>query len=176
MGASSASELGARFPDIPSALILEDPPWGKRRPDRDQQEGQSGSSVLDWAKSLKGKSLDEVLAENVHEHPSWESAVLRAWCIGKTQLDQKFLSLQSLTWMDWQEVVQGIECPTLLITANQPGGIVSEETANLALSMNERVMRVHISGTGHHIRFENYDDYYAAFIAFLDKVSNIERS
>ena len=78
--------------------------------------------------------------------------------------------------MDWQEVVQGIECPTLLITANQPGGIVSEETANLALSMNERVMRVHISGTGHHIRFENYDDYYAAFIAFLDKVSNIERS
>ena len=27
MGAASASELGARFPSMPRALILEDPPW-----------------------------------------------------------------------------------------------------------------------------------------------------
>jgi N-formylmaleamate deformylase len=171
MGATSASELGARFPDLPRALILEDPPWRNPHPlEKPPGEGRA-SSFIGWEKTLIGKSLGELVTEYQSQYPTWDPEVLQAWCLGKTQLDHNFMSVKRLSRMNWQDIVKGISCPTLLITADQPGGIVSDETARTVVSMNQFITHVHISGTGHHIRFENYRDYYAAFTSFLAKVT-----
>ena len=138
MGAASASELGARFPEIPSALILEDPPWRISQPVAQQPQGEPRANPMaDWAKTLVGKSLDTLVAEYEPEHPTWDADVLRAWCLGKVQLDQNFLTTPRLFRMDWQDIVCGLTCPTLLITADAPGGIVTDETAEQAVAMNK---------------------------------------
>ena len=107
MGAASASELGARYPKLPRALILEDPSW-RIQHSRGNHGHEAGAvdPFADWIKSLQGKSLDELVAENRPEYPTWDDEVLRAWCVGKTQLDPNFLTIQHLFRMDWQDIVQ----------------------------------------------------------------------
>ncbi len=170
-GAASVSELGVRSRELPRALIREDPPW--RIPHQPADSAREGGAVDPFAeriKTLERKSLDALVAESQPEHPTWDKEVLRTWCLAKQQLDLNFLTVKR-KGMNWQEIVRGIACPTLLITADSPGGIVSAETAKQVVEMNDVISHVHISGTGHHIRFENYDDYFAAFIAFLAKIT-----
>ncbi|MDF1513532.1 MAG: alpha/beta hydrolase [Anaerolineae bacterium] len=171
MGASSVSELAVRFPELPKALILEDPPWRDPAPlPEDNKTGESIRPALHWVTTLVGKTLEQVIEEYRPQHPSWEEDVLRAWCLGKVQLDQNFLDVQRLFRMSWREIVKGIQCPTLLISADAPGGIVSDDIAQKAVEINTYVNHVHISGTGHHIRFENFADYFEAFNNFLSQL------
>jgi pimeloyl-ACP methyl ester carboxylesterase len=96
---------------------------------------------------------------------------LHHWCEGKTQLDANFFKAGDLGWMDWREVAPKIACPTLLITATpDKGGIITSEMAQMAAEMNEQISVAHISGTGHHVRFENYPAYRDAVKTFLAQI------
>jgi N-formylmaleamate deformylase len=174
MGAMIASQLAARFPDLPRALILEDPPW---RPAQPPQAGapavRRDSPLGKWIASLAGLSLDELIERNHAEHPTWSDLVLRMWSEGKMQLDPNFLAAGDMGRIDWREVVPAIACPTLLITADpDKGGIVTPEVARMASEWNAHITVARIPGTGHHVRFENYNAYrdtVRAFLAELEK-------
>lgn len=164
MGAMLASQLGARFPDLPRALILEDPPWRLPQPSAAGQANPLGQ----WLASLAGLSLEELVERNRADHPTWSDRVLHHWSEGKQQLDPTFLTSGSMGRMDWQQVVPAIACPTLLIAADpDKGGIVTPEVADMATGMNAQIRVVHIPGAGHHVRFEQYAAYRAAVEAFL---------
>jgi pimeloyl-ACP methyl ester carboxylesterase len=169
MGGTIAGQLGAKYPDLPRALILEDPAWfvpplGAPPTPRLNQESQHAQ----WIRSLDGLSLETLIERHRAEHPTWSGPVLHRWSEGKQQLDPNFFTAADLGWMDWQEVAPKIACPTLLITATpEKGGIVTPEVAQMATEMNEHIIAAHISGTGHHVRFENYADYAAAVKSFL---------
>lgn len=136
----------------------------------DENQEERPNPRLEQAKSYVGQTVDDLVDRFRTEYPNWEPDVLRAWCLGKTQLDQNFLTARYLFRMSWQDIVAGIKCPTLLVTADQPGGIVSQETALKVTEMNGQISHVHISGTGHHIRFANYEDYFTAFTNFLNNL------
>jgi pimeloyl-ACP methyl ester carboxylesterase len=171
MGATVAAELGARHPDLVRALILEDPAWRSAPPPAaEPSQSQRPNDLMHWARSLAEMSVEEIVAQNRPVHPTWPEPVLRAWCEAKTRLDQGFLSAWRPGAMPWQQVVQAISCPTLLITADpDKGGIVTPELAEEACAMNSNLHVAHIPGVGHHIRFENYDPYRAAVMAFLNE-------
>jgi pimeloyl-ACP methyl ester carboxylesterase len=176
MGALIAAQLGARYPDLPRALILEDPPWFP--PDPAAGEGTEVMSELGqespqaaWIRSLEGLSLEALMAQFRAEHPSWSDTVLRWWCRGKQQLDMGFFGVRDRGMGDWQETVRAIACPTLMVTADpEKGGLIRPEVAEMVVGMNDRFSVAHIPGTGHHVRFEDDKAYMAAFVAFLDEV------
>jgi pimeloyl-ACP methyl ester carboxylesterase len=172
MGAMMASGLGARYPDLPRALILEDPPW--RLPDP-SAEGASalepGGPFEQWINSLADLPLEQVMEQSRAEHPTWADLVLRTWSQGKQQLDTNFFYLKDTGRMDWQQEVRQIACPTLVIIADpDKGGIITPEVAQMVQDMNDRISVVHIPGTGHHVRFENYAAYMDAVRAFLKEI------
>jgi N-formylmaleamate deformylase len=171
MGATVAAELGARHPDLVRALSLEDPAWHSAPPPAPEPSQSRRSNDLGhWARSLATLSVEQIIDQNRPLHPTWPEPVLRAWCEAKTRLDQGFLSAWRPGAMPWQQVVQAISCPTLLITADPgKGGIVTQELAEEACAMNGNIHVAHIPGVGHHIRFEDYDPYRTAVIAFLDE-------
>jgi N-formylmaleamate deformylase len=171
MGATVAAELGARHPDLVRALILEDPAWRIGQPSAPEpSQDRLPSDRVRWARSLAELSVEEIVAQNRAVHPTWPEAVLRAWCEAKVRLDQGFLSARRAGAVAWQEVVQAIDCPTLLITADpDKGGIITPALADEVCAMNGNLQVAHIAGTGHHIRFEDYDSYLAAVRAFLDE-------
>jgi N-formylmaleamate deformylase len=170
MGATVAAELGARHPDLARALILEDPAWRAARPTAPEpSQGRLPSDLVHWARGLADLSVEEIVTQNRPVHPTWPEPVLRAWCEAKVRLDQGFLSAWRLGATPWQEVVQAISCPTLLITADpDKGGIITPALADEIRAMNGSFRVAHIAGTGHHIRFEGYDRYLAEVRVFLD--------
>jgi len=170
MGARTIAQLGARFPDVPRALILEDPPWWLPNPAA--EPAQRHNPLQAWIKSLADLSLEEIIAQNRVEHPTWADDVLRAWCAAKKQLDQNFFAARDAGQMEWQDVVKALACPTLVITADpDKGGLITPEVASLITEMNPAITVAHIPGTGHHVRFEDYDAYMDVFRGFLSKIA-----
>jgi N-formylmaleamate deformylase len=167
MGAMTAYQLGSRYPEIPRALILEDPPW--RESDDPAVNGQpTETSLAERVEVISRTSLDELIAEARLEHPAWPDSVINTWCPAKKQLDVNFVSALRLNQTDWPESVPLIACPTLIVIADTDrGGIVSPAVAARVQALNSRCAVVHIPGTGHHVRFEVYDAYMNHVTAFL---------
>ncbi len=173
MGAQIASAMGARFPRLVTALVLEDPPWFLPRPDlQPSVRGTREESPLGkWMIILKDKSLEQIISETRLEHPTWLEPYLRAWCQGKKELDLNFLAADTSRG-GWQEQVPAIQCPVLLFTADpSQGGIVTPEVECTVKEMNPNIKVVHFPGIGHHIRFAEHEKYMRAFQAFLSEVA-----
>ncbi len=169
MGAQIAAAMGARFPKLVAALVLEDPPWFLPHPgDQPRRRGTMEESPLgQWMMALKDKSLEQVMAECRQEHPTWPEAYVRPWCQGKKELDLNFLA-GNTRWGGWQKQVPAIQCPVLLVTADPAqGGIVTAEAARMATEMNPNIRVVNFPGVGHHVRFAVHETYMQAFKAFL---------
>ncbi len=174
MGAATAATLGARFPHIPGALVLEDPPWFLQRP---QQGGPRGASPEDnpfyaWVVKAKSLSLEEAMELTRADHPTWPEPFIRYWTLGKQQMDLGSFAFHDSSWGAWEGVAKAIACPTLLITADpEKGGLVTPELARMVCEMNPLIQVAHVPGTGHHVRFENYPAYIEAFTAFLAQIA-----
>jgi pimeloyl-ACP methyl ester carboxylesterase len=172
MGAGETAQLGARFPGVARALILEDPPY--RLPDPSAPKPSvisTGNPFHQWIASLPGQTLEQVMAKASAENPTWSEPVVRYWAEGKRQLDINIFSTHDNQWGTWQEIVKAISVPTLLVTADpEKGGIITPEVAHMMMEMNPKIRLAHIPGTGHHVRFEDYSAYMAAFRSFLKEI------
>jgi N-formylmaleamate deformylase len=172
MGAQIAAALGARFPELVTALVLEDPPWFLPRPEAEQApRGTMEKSPLgQWMIELREKSLEQIMAECRQEHPTWPDAYVHAWCQAKLELDLNFLAAGS-RWDGWQQHVPLLRCPTLLITADpSQGGIVTPEVAQMVKEIVPDIRVVNFPGIGHHVRFAVHDAYMQAFKSFLTEI------
>jgi N-formylmaleamate deformylase len=157
MGAAIAFQLGARYPELPRALVLEDPPWFDEIPPQHKPEKEGESSPFSrWVENLQFQTLEQLLVECHLEHPTWSDMTKQRWCEGKKQLDPNFLSTDSIPRVDWRVSLKSIICPTLLITADpELGGLVTPDMASQAVQINPQVKVAHIPGVGHHVRFGN---------------------
>ncbi len=172
MGAMTATQVGARFPELVRALVLEDPPWflpsaESAPPSRPNQQNQ----FTDWVRSLPGQSMEEVVAHARAENPTWPEDAVRPWAIAKTRLDLNFFTAIRGGWGSWQELVEKFQCPVLLITADpDKGGLITPAVAEMVTAMNPRIRVAHIPGAGHHVRFMQYAAYMAALHPFLAEI------
>ncbi|HEY3340611.1 MAG TPA: alpha/beta hydrolase [Anaerolineae bacterium] len=173
MGAATAFQTGARFPRLVRALILEDPPWSAAHTSGPRPLGED-SPLGKWMLSLQNQTLEQVMAQCRVDHPGWPEMIVRRWCEGKKQLDPNFLASDNLTFGNWQDMIQSIACPTLLVTADpDQGGIVTPELAQQVMERNTHFRLVHIPRVGHHVRFGNHAEYMQALRSFLQ---NVERA
>jgi len=171
MGAAISFQLGVRYPEIPRALILEDPPWWQPQNRSPMPEGEH--PMAGFVDTINRQSLDEFIAQTRSEHPDWPEWVINTWCPAKKQLDPNILSILRIEGADWSETLPKLQCPILIVTADpDKGGIITPEIAARAQELNPRCRVTHIPGTGHHVRFEKYDTYMRAIRAFLGDVKN----
>jgi pimeloyl-ACP methyl ester carboxylesterase len=171
MGASIAADLAARFPERVKAIVLEDPPWFLFGPEAAQRPSMADSPVGQMLFEIQDKSLDEVIAKNRKEHPTWPEPYLRAWSEGSKELDLNFLP-QLDRPNPWQERVAAIRCPALLITANPGlGGLVTPDVERWVTETNPNFRIVKFPGVGHHVRFAAHSAFMQAFKAFLQDVA-----
>ncbi len=173
MGASTAFQLGARYPELVRALILEDPPWRVPQPGEAGPRGISAKSPLgEWIMRLQDQTLEQVMAQCRIDYPRWPEIVVQRWCEGKKQLDPAFLLTEngSITG-SWRDMVPAISCPTLILTADpNKGGIVTPEVAQEVCAANPNFRVAHIPGVGHHVRFGDQATYMRAVWAFLEEI------
>ena len=172
MGAAIAAGLAARFPEIPRAVILEDPPWFESEPFAIGNTSEE-HPMSPWVDTITRLNLDELIAQTRTEHPTWPDWVINTWCPAKKRLDPNVLTTLINQSGTWQEFVPRFACPTLVLTADpERGGLVTPAAAAQIQELNPRVRIVHIKGVGHHIHFADYETFMKVLSSFLDEVES----
>jgi N-formylmaleamate deformylase len=166
LGAGMSAQLAARYPDIPRALLLEDPPWNDVTPPWNCE--LRPRPHLEWMATMPGRTMDDLIAERLANDPQHPPVELEPWAESKLMFDQNLLKAAAAPFIPWREVARDIRCPTLLISSDvERGAIVSPAVAEEAMALNPLLRWAYIPGTGHDVRRGNYEGYLRAVRGFL---------
>lgn len=168
MGAATALALAGTYPDLPGAILLEDPPpwWSAQAPVLTSAERRRrfGGRIVE----LKRKTAQELIDAQRIQSPKWSEAELGPWAMSKVRLSFNVITTEQSTPVDWPNVVAQITCPALLITADpELGGIVTPEAAADFQRILPQAQVEHIGDAGHSIRREQFARYMDVVQAFL---------
>jgi N-formylmaleamate deformylase len=175
MGAQTTLLLAGLYPDLPGAILLEDPPdwWMPPKPIT-PEDAERMAMMAQWMSGLKSKSKEQLIAEQRAMSPSWSEDELGPWADSKLRFSPQVMSIfgsNPAEGVDWKAVLPRIKCPALLITADPAlGSIVSEASAQALKEQVPQLKIAHIPGAGHNIRREQFDLYLAAVRTFLDEL------
>lgn len=166
MGGGAALQLAANHPELVGRVILEDSGAVDFDPARFTSETRA--RMFEWMRGLKNKSREEVMAMGREQSPTWSEEELGPWADSKLQVNVDAMSRYTPVSEPWREVFARVQCPLLLIIAdNDRGAMVTPELAEEATRLNSNVRFVHVPGAGHNIRRENYGAFMEAVRAFL---------
>jgi N-formylmaleamate deformylase len=169
MGAATALVLAGTHPDLPGAIVLEDPPawwtgWYNTPAARERHV-----AMRERALHLKRKTRVELIAGQRAEQPGWSDAEIEPWGDAKQRFSPNVLSVfdeDNAAGVDWPVVLSRITCPALLITGDpERGAIVTDESAAALEALVPHLQIAHIPGAGHNIRRDQ-------FTRYLDVVRN----
>ncbi|MEZ4664998.1 MAG: alpha/beta hydrolase [Caldilineaceae bacterium] len=170
MGAATVATLAANYPDAPSRVVLEDPPW--RSVDSSPEE--RAARMAEWREMTierqNSKTEAEIVAEGRAVNPKWDESEFEPWSHAKKQVSPKVFGfgVAPSPALHWRVLVSKITCPTLLVTGDpELGGIVTPETAQEVAQANGRIQTAHIANAGHNIRRDQFQPFVDLALAFL---------
>ncbi len=167
MGGSTAANVAGLYPDLPGAVILEDPGWMERVEPVEETQVRHNDFTKN-SRQLAAKTVEELVAHCRNEHPAWHDVELKPWAESKRQFDPDMFALMKIDNPYFQEIVPKIICPVLLITADN--GIVSDSVAEKAMELSTAdvpLQHIKIMGAGHNIRREQFEQFCSAVTEFL---------
>ena len=169
LGAVTTMTLASLNPDLPLAIILEDPPafWNVHSPTPEEVDHRAGMQL--WITDLKRKTRDDLLAEGRMENPGWSDAELEPWADSKHRFSLRitqFMDSQKAIPPNFPDLIKQIACSVLLITADPERGAIvrDDDVAKLQISVPQ-IERAQIPGAGHSIRRDQ-------FVRYMDVVQN----
>ena len=169
MGAATAAIFAARYPELLSCLVLEDPPWS----DDVMTEEEAKEMMKNWKGyhvKTQTKTLPELIAWQKKTSPNWEEAILPQWAEGKLAMDISIFDHFETPSEDWREVARSIQVPTLIITGdNDRGAIVKPSLGTEAIELMAHGEFGHISNAGHCVRYEQFQPYLTMVRLFLKR-------
>ncbi len=166
MGGLTATELGARYPDLIGGLILEDPVWVDPPPD---DVPVQNNPFFEWLLNIDEVSLEEIVAFGKANNPAWPEGEFPAWAESKQQLDKNIFPVVNVR-KPWREFVSAFTVPALLIMADGAmNAIVTPAVAQEAVSLSPLLKVAPVPHAGHNIRRENYPAFMQVVQAFLSQ-------
>lgn len=168
MGAATVLLLAGLRPDLPRAVILEDPPqvWRSDPPDDDHRAG-----LTQWIDDIKRKTHAELLAEVRQGNPTWPKEDIEPWIDSKHRFSlriAKMLQPDSGASAEYTEYLKRLVCPTLLITADPSlGAILGETDVEELRALVPHLTHRQIPGAGHSIRRDRLAQYLDTVQSFL---------
>jgi N-formylmaleamate deformylase len=167
MGAGTTTNLAVAYPDLPGAIILEDPAWLQQ----DAMNPRNHEDIKKYMLSLKKKTLEELKAEGRASNPKWDEAEIGPWAESKIQVDATLFDARLINPTTYKELVPKIKCPALLVIAES--GLVAQATAEDAARLWKSPQPFRwalIKHAGHSIHRENMTGFLAAFYSFLKEI------
>jgi pimeloyl-ACP methyl ester carboxylesterase len=169
MGAQTAAVVAADYPDLVSAIILEDPPWRDEVPgaDLELRSVEIGNNIED----RKSQSLQQLIDSGKGQCPSWPEEEFEPWAEAKLQVSPNVSEIFKGLDEPWTETASRIKCPTLLVTGDaERGALVSPQHAEKAGELMGNCTTVRVEGAGHCIRRDQPDSYFQELLGFLGRV------
>jgi pimeloyl-ACP methyl ester carboxylesterase len=176
MGAETAMNLAAEYPDLIKAIFLEDPPIVM--PGETFGSGEQAIKMEDVGKMMANymrniKRMPAFIGRNLARKnlPSYPDDEIIPWVNSKKRVSNDFLnsmgSMEMIT-TDPEELFKKITVPVLLIIGDKSKmSIVSKETAAAVAKVYSLVKVVQLDGASHDIRRTRFDGYMPALKTFL---------
>jgi pimeloyl-ACP methyl ester carboxylesterase len=171
MGAAAALVLAGTYPDVPGAILLEDPPawwieWSESAMARERM-----AEMRARFRAFKSQSRDALVAESRTQHPTWSEAEHEPWAAAKQRANLAVLEVTMHDYprgVDWPAVLSRITCPALLITGDPAhDAIVTTESAAALRDLIPHLDIAHVPDAGHSIRRDQFESYMNAVTRFL---------
>lgn len=176
MGAATALVLAGRHPDLPGAILLEDPPAWWTDWYETPEAGDRVAGMREQAIARKQMTREALIGDQRGRQPGWSDAELEPWADAKQQVSLNVLSVfgrDNPRSLDWPTTLRRITCPILLIVSDpELGGIVTAESAAALQEMVPQTEVVHIPEAGHNIRRDQFDRYIEVVRGFLANQSS----
>lgn len=170
MGAGTAANIAIHYPDLPRAIILEDPPWITPESANDEAARKQHEAIREYLGGLQKLTLEEIIAGNRKTDPTWPEGERIPWASAKQQFDPTLFS-RPIIHPSYEDLIPKIQCPTLLIIAES--GLVTPATAEDAARLwkSQQPFRwVQIKGAGHNIRREQFRAFMDTLFSFLKEL------
>ena len=167
MGSSSAAWFAARYPDVPKAVILEDPRLVSKPTSQTTPEEISSQQERRFAQTLarNNQSYDELLEQCLTSSPNWERLECEYWAVSKMRYHP---STALIRWNDRpsiSDLFARITAPTLILKADAEGELRQGNEAVAAILENGEL--VHVEGAGHCVHRDQKDISLATVREFL---------
>jgi pimeloyl-ACP methyl ester carboxylesterase len=152
MGSASVAWFASRYPDVPRAVILEDPrltPW----PGGGPGHGDDATAIRERQAGIlaqNNRSHADLLAECREKNPHWEPAECEWWVPSKRRFHPNLVMRRLGDRPGMDEILASITAPTLILKADAQGELREQNEAAAALLPNGRI--VHVAGAGHCVR------------------------
>jgi N-formylmaleamate deformylase len=171
MGAGTTCNVAMEYPDLPKAIILEDPSWGlfPPKPEDFEEAKKNHEEIRTYQTEVAGLPLENIKARCRKDNPIWTEDDVIPWANSRKLWDKAIFNDVGVPSIPYEEIVVRIQCPTLLIIAEN--GIVSRETAENAAKLwksKAPFKWVYIKGAGHSIRREQYATFKTALYDWLN--------
>ena len=163
MGATVTLLLAGLYPDLPRAILLEDPPAFWRIGQPDLKSSDSRKDLENWVASNKRKTQAELLAELHTNNPGWQSSEWEPWVNAKQRYSPRITGLvhpQDIKSLNFPELLKRVTCPVIFISAEQKLGAASgtEDISNLK-ELLPHLRVIPVDGAGHNIRRDQFERY-----------------
>lgn len=172
LGGAVAGTLAAKNPELVTAVVLEDPSWYPLYGSDEEEEVDIANNAV-WKNFFVEQqklTLDQCLSERKALSPGWADIELQEVAKATFQATPEVFSVIGAQLRQWPKVVPAIQCPALLLSGEAIGfvdGVVTPETAEEMTRLNDRIEHVHITGVGHYIRRDDFDQFMSVVTAFL---------
>jgi len=172
MGAMTTLMLAGSAPELPRAILLEDPPpWWAQTASTAPAERERRVAMRVGMAELKRRTRAELIAGQRDTAPTWPDDELERWADSKIRFSPNVLdsfTASAETAVDWPAVLRQITCPVLLITGdNRAGALVTQEHAAALRALVPQAQVAQIAGAGHSIRHDQFARYMDAVQGFL---------
>jgi pimeloyl-ACP methyl ester carboxylesterase len=160
LGAISTLILAGRYPHVPCAIAMEDPPpwWDPASPRPFAADWQAGMRA--WITALQQQPRQAIIDVQRVETPRWTEAELEPWADAKLHFNLNFFDQLRDPRIEWPALLRNVQCPALLIIGDPEAGAIVTQNAALLLEAHVPQLRVaHVAGAGHSIRRDQFASY-----------------
>lgn len=174
MGSASVAHFAAKYPDVPRAVILEDPalvrpptPPGGAAPGG-AAAGTPQPSVEERQATLltrNNQTEAELVAGCMKNSPKWGQSECEFWAPSKRRHHPYTIRANAPARPPMKEILPKITAPTLILKADAQGELRAQNEEVARLLPKGKI--VHIEGAGHNVRRENRAQTIEVMKAFL---------
>ena len=173
MGSSSVAWFAAKYPDIPGAVILEDP----RLIPRPSSNPRSSSSAATAAAQERRRAqilarnntpYEELVAQCLKNSPQWGLSECRYWAPSKRLHHPDTAMVSRSGRPPMSELFTKITAPTLILKADAQGDERKKNEEVAKILKNGRI--VHVEGARHNVRRDQKARLLKSLKAFLGEL------
>jgi pimeloyl-ACP methyl ester carboxylesterase len=169
MGSASVAHFAAKYPDVPRAVILEDPALVRPATPPAPAAGTTPLTPEErQANVLVRNNLSEaaLVADCTKNSPKWGQSECEIWAPSKRRHHPYNIRINSAARPPMRELLPKITAPTLILKADAQGELRAQNEEIAHLLPKGKI--VHITGAGHNVRREGRAETIEVLSAFLN--------